>query len=195
MTSVVWEDGAVDHDATRWDERYRTVDAIVPRMPEAIERDDALQRLVPRAGRAVDVACGPGAQALWSALRGLDVVALDVSRVAIDLLADAATRLGVADRIDARVTDLDDGLPEDLTGLDLVVCQRFRDPRLYAAVVDRLRPGGLAIVTVLSEVGCDDPGAFHAVAGELSSAFTTPETEILHHHEGGGLASIVVRRR
>lgn len=195
MTSVVWEDGVVDQDAARWDERYRSADAVVPRMPEAIEHDDALQQLVPIAGRAVDIACGPGAQALWTALRGLDVVALDVSGVAIDLLADAATRLGVADRIDARVTDLDDGLPEDVTDLDFVVCQRFRDPRLYAAVIGRLRSGGVAIVTVLSAVGCDDPGAFRAGAGELSSAFTTPETDMLHHHEGGGLASVVVRRR
>lgn len=185
----------MDQDAARWDQRYRNLGATEPQVPEAIEHDDALQQLVPVAGRAVDIASGAGAQALWAALRGFDVVALDVSPVAIDLLAGAATRLGLADRIDARVTDLDDGLPEDLTDLDLVVCQRFRDPRLYRSVVDRLRSGGVAIVTVLSVVGSDGHGAFRADAGELESAFTTPGTDVLHHHEGDGIASIVVRRR
>ena len=133
---------------------------------------------------------------LWLAARGLQVTALDASGVAIELLGVAATASELADRVDARTVDLDDGLPDDLCDLDLVVCQRFRDSLLYAPMIDSLGQGGIAIVTVLSSVGVDSPGPFHAPPGELTATFGAEERcEILHHHEGGGVAHIVVRRR
>jgi len=49
---------------------------------------------------------------------------------------------------------------------------------------------------VLSSVGADDPGPFHAPASELSIAFGADERcEILHQFEGDGVADVVVRRR
>jgi hypothetical protein len=84
----------------------------------------------------------------------------------------------------------------DLDDLDLVVCQRFRDPNLYRPIIDRLRSGGVAVLTVLSSVGAHDPGPFHAPAGELPIAFGADERcEILHQFEGDGIAHVVVRRR
>jgi hypothetical protein len=78
----------------------------------------------------------------------------------------------------------------------VIVCQRFRDPALYAPMIDRLHPGGIAIVTVLSTVGSTDPGPFHAPAGELSETFGSDERcEILHSWEGEGVAHLVARRR
>jgi SAM-dependent methyltransferase len=152
--------------------------------------------VLPGSGRCLDIASGTGAVSLWLAQQGLEVTALDLSDVAIGRLEAAATASGLSDRIDARTVDLDQGLPEDLADLDLIVCQRFRDPALYRPIVDRLRPGGLAVVTVLSGVGADDPGPFHAPAGELSIAFGSDERcEILREFEGGGVAHVVVRRR
>ena len=182
-------------DARRWDERYSTVTRIDAEPPEVLQRWPHLTSLVPMSGRCVDVACGPGSVTMWMAARGLDVVALDASAVAIDLLRAAASSAGWDDRIDARIIDLDDGLPDDLDDLDLIVCQRFRDPVLYPVVIDRLRAGGVAIITVLSTVGASEPGAFHAAPGELDVAFTNDRCEILHHNEDGGVAHVVIRRR
>lgn len=183
-------------DGRRWNERYEASPAPSPRAPEALDRWPELAALVPVSGRCLDVACGTGAVSLWLARRGLEVTALDVSDVAIDRLEAAATASGLSDRIDARTVDLDQGLPEDLADLDLVVCQRFRDPALYRPIVDRLRAGGLVVVTVLSSVGADEPGPFHAPTGELAIAFGADERcEILHRSEGGGVADVVVRRR
>ena len=183
-------------DGRRWDERYATTTHAEARPPEAIERWPDLGSSLPTTGRCLDIASGPGAVALWFARNGLEVTALDASTVAIELLRAAAAEAGVADRIDARTVDLDDGLPADLGEFDLIVCQRFRDPQLYARIVDLLRRGGVAIVTVLSSVGNTDPGPFHAPPGELSAAFGDDERcELLRSHDGEGVAHVVARRR
>lgn len=186
----------MDDDATRWDERYRDSDLAEARPPDVLlEHPDLIAR-IPAEGRAVDIACGTGPQSLWLADRGLQVAALDVSPVAIVLTIAAAQRAGLSDLVDAQVTDLDHGLPADLTDLDVVICQRFRHPNLYASIVERLRPGGLAVVTVLSSVGLEgDPGPFHAPPGDLRDAFTRDDTDILLDVEADGLASIVLIRR
>ncbi len=181
-------------DGRRWDERYSTTGPIEAQAPEVVHRWPELSSLVPTTGRCVDVASGPGPVTLWLAERGLEVTALDASVVAIDLLQTAAAAAGCADRVDARVIDLDDGLPDDLHDLDLIVCQRFRDPALYPAFIDRLRGGGVAMITVLSTVGVSEPGPFHAPPGELRVAFTNGRCEILHQSEDAGIAHVVIRR-
>lgn len=183
-------------DRRRWDERYAATTQVEARQPEAIECWPDLASLLPATGRALDIASGPGAVTLWLAGKGFEVIALDTSGVAIQLLLNAAATAGVADRVDARIIDLDDGLPADLGEFDLIVCQRFRDPQLYAPVIELLRHGAIAIVTVLSSVGIADPGPFHARPGELSAAFGADERcELLQAHEGDGVAHVVVRRR
>lgn len=183
-------------DAARWNERHAAASGSSPTAPEVVEHWPELDSILPASGRAADVACGPGAVSLWLADRGLRVTALDVSDVAIGLLESQAIASGLAGRIDARTIDLDHGLPADLDGLDLVVCQRFRDPALYPAMVERLVVGGIAVVTVLSEVGAAAPGPFHAPAGELSTAFGGDGgCEIIRQFEGAGVAHVVVRRR
>ena len=183
-------------DGSRWNERYATTSVVVPRPPEVLEQWPALAALLPTTGRCVDVASGPGAATLWLADRGLEVTAIDASSVAIDLLTRAAAAAGSVDRIDARVVDLDDGFPDDLGNLDAVVCQRFRDPSLYGPMTALLRPGGLAIVTVLSSVGATEPGPFHAPAGELSNTFgADTRCKIIHEQESDGVAHLVFMRR
>lgn len=179
-------------DAARWNDRYRAASPSGPLAPEPLaERADLLE-LVPTAGLAIDIACGLGRQSLWLARRGLHVVALDVSPVAVDLLITAAAEAELSHLIDARVTDLDDGLPPEPSAADVIVCQRFRQPALYPQIAERLAAGGIAIVTVLSQTGADTPGPFHAPPGELVEAFA--ELDLLYASEGDGVATIVARR-
>ena len=192
----------MDDDRIRWDERYRLVADesgtaaadVVPRRPEILAWFPDLVRRLPTSGRALDLACGTGAVTLWLAARSLRVAALDVSPVAIDILEAAARDAGLEPLVDARVTDLDTGIPDDLVDLDLIVCQRFRDPALYPALPEHLRPGGLALVTVLSTVGADAPGPYHAPAGELLGAFTGDGCTVIAHDERDGVASIALHR-
>ncbi len=182
-------------DAIRWDERHRRAATPTPRAPEPLDDRADLEALIPRSGTALDVACGTGSQALWLAERGLHVVAIDVSPVAIATLRAAATDLGLAGRIDAGTVDLDAGLPSNPRTVDVIVCRRFRDPALYPRFVERLAPRGIGVVTVLSRVGGDAAGSHQAPAGELSAAFARPELEVLHDVEHDGIATVVFRRR
>ncbi len=181
----------MDRDRTRWDERYRGVALADPRPPDALVAagEDAA---APDRGRVLDVACGLGPVARWAAGRGLDVVALDVSEVAVSTLRTAPE----THRIDARRVDLDDGLPEGLGTFDLVVCQRFRGVDLLRTLPGAVAPGGLLVVTVLSEVGAGAPGPFHAPAGELQDVLDEPcrGWRTIHRSEGDGEASVVLRR-
>ncbi|GAA4812576.1 class I SAM-dependent methyltransferase [Actinomycetospora chlora] len=167
-------------DRERWDARYAGLGPGEPGPPDALlGRED----LLPAAGRALDVACGRGTVAVWLARRGLEVDAVDVSPVALDvgraLAGDSPVRWIAA--------DLDAGLP--VTGpYDVVVCQRFRDPALYPALAGLLAPGGLLVVEVLSAVG-DAGGPFRAEPGELLAAFG--HLDVVHQAEGRGRASVI----
>lgn len=100
------------------------------------------------AGRALDVGCGEGADAVWLARRGWSVTGLDVSKVALDRAAGHAADAGVA------VTWLHSGLVEaDLPGgsFDLVSAQYpalLRTPGQDAerALLAAVAPGGVLIV-------------------------------------------------
>lgn len=144
------------------------------------------EQIVPVVGAALDVACGRGAVAVWLAHRGLTVDAVDVSPVALAAARPAGPSVRWIEH------DLDAGLPEACTGpYAVVVCQRFRDPALYPALRARLAPGGLLVITVLSEVG-DGPGPFRARPAELPAAFT--DLSVLVHRERDGEASLVAVR-
>jgi SAM-dependent methyltransferase len=183
-----------DDDRARWDERYAgrpPTDVGEVGVPSAFAD---LADLVPVEGSALEVACGDGRGAVWLADRGLDVLALDVSPEAVRLARDLADRAGVAARCLMEVIDLDDGLP---TGppADVVLCHLFNDPALDDALVERLAPGGMLLVAVLSEVGAA-PGRFRAAPGELRRRFGGDERlVVLDDAESAGVSRLVARRR
>ncbi len=146
--------------------------------------------LLPEHGTALDVACGTGRGSVALAERGLSVLGVDVSGVAIGLAVERAERSGVSGRCQFLVHDLDHGLPEG-EPVDLIVCYLFRDPALDQALLQRLKPGGTLAIACLSEVGAA-PGRFRAAAGELISAFG--DLEIQADGEGNGNAWLIGRR-
>lgn len=173
-------------DRFDWDTTYRGYEVAVgePRLPDvfAAHRD-----VLPATGTALDLACGTGTGSVWLARRGLRVWGVDVSPVAIGHAAALAARYDVADRCRFDVVDLDDGLPAGPL-VDVVLCHRFRDPALYRPISERLSPGGILAICVLSEVGAA-PGRFRARPGELDGAFR--ELEAVGGHEGGGQAWLI----
>src|SRR4051794_1867800 len=136
--------GVAAHTA-EWDARYR-------------ERDGAMWsgrpngRLVAEVaaltpGRALDVGCGEGADAIWLAQRGWTVAAVDISEVAIGRARQAAELAGVA--VDWVCADV---LREPFTprSFDLVSLQYPALPKragnaAVRAVLDTVNTGGLLL--------------------------------------------------
>lgn len=128
-----------DDDRIKWDARYREAGAD-PGAPSTVLT--ALDPLLPRRGRALDLAGGAGRHALWLARRGLDVTLADISEVGLGIARSAAAREGLALRTVA--VDLDrDPLPGG--PWDLILIFHFLDRRL-AAYAEELAPGGYLVI-------------------------------------------------
>jgi thioredoxin reductase/SAM-dependent methyltransferase len=111
--------------------------------------DELTDRRVP-VGRALDLGCGAGADAIWLAEQGWQVTGLDISAAALEQGTMAARAAGVADRISWVRHDLADGLPDgewDLVAAAYlhspVEFERDRALRLAAAAV---APGGSLMI-------------------------------------------------
>jgi len=135
-----------------------------------------------KAGRALDLACGAGRNAVWLAERGWDVTAVDRSAAAIEILLRRAAG------VDARVADLEKGefvIEEDAWDLILMCCYLQRD--LFAPAKAGVREGGVVIAIALTE-----SLRFSVRPGELKEYFRG--FEILHDYEGAGVAEIVAKK-
>lgn len=179
-----------EQDRIRWEERYRnrtTPDVSAAEIPVVFAPFEAE---FPTQGRALDLACGPGAASVWLARRGLDVWGLDISATAIDQARELAAQAGVGERCQFDVVDLDGGLPGG-PPVDVVMCHRFRDSRLDRSITDRLAPGGLLGISALSVVGAG-AGRFRVQPGELTAAF--PQLEFIAAGEGDGEAWLLARK-
>lgn len=75
-----------------WDERYASTPLLWSREPNRFVADRCAT-LEP--GRALDLACGEGRNAIWLATRGWRVTAIDYSAVAIERAATLAEAAGV----------------------------------------------------------------------------------------------------
>lgn len=127
-------------DRARWDAKYagKTV-------PQELAPDEWLTRHVAglRPGRALEVACGLGHNAVWLAMQGWQVDAVDVSPVGLSLAAELAARHGQS--IHWIAADFDEFTAEN-GAYDLVVVFRFLDRRRLPGMIQAaLRPGGLLI--------------------------------------------------
>ena len=197
-------------DRLRWNQRYRQAPAGDPG-PRAFLVEAAA--FLPAGGRALDLACGRGHEAIWLAGRGFVVDALDISEAALAQGGRAATQAGVADRVRFVPADLDDGLafqpgPSEAATVggpyQLICALHFRSDVVDTAIDQALGPHGVLVATRLSVVGHspDQPGrggpgpdsAFYAVAGELLALAERHGLAVLRHEEHAGQARLVARR-
>ncbi|WP_069171996.1 SAM-dependent methyltransferase [Streptomyces griseus] len=130
-----------------WDDRYRESDRIWSGNPNTMlvrEVEDM------QPGRALDLGCGEGADAVWLARQGWRVTATDISRVALDRAAGHAVEAGVADRIDWQWHDLGATFPEGV--YDLVSAAFLHSmgdlprERILRKAASAVTPGGVLLI-------------------------------------------------
>ncbi len=134
-------------DEAFWDERYGSKAAIWSGRPNPQLVADAAD-LVP--GRALDVGAGEGADAIWLAQRGWQVVAADISSVALERGRRQAEDLGLADRIawehlDVTAAELPPG-PFDLVSAQFLHFPPEHRDAVHAALAASVAPGGTLMI-------------------------------------------------
>ncbi len=168
-----------DDAQQRWDRRYREED--VPAQPSVLLT--SLDGVLPRHGRALDVAGGAGRHAVWLARRGLDVWLVDVSPVAVGRAAAVAAAAGVS--VHASVADLTAGPPPS-GPWDLVVVFHYLQRDLFPILAAGLATDGMLVAVIATVRNLErhsrpppayllDEGEAPALAGDL---------EVVRYEEG-----------
>ncbi len=132
-------------DARGWDERYAAAPLVWSAGPNAFVEAELAG--LP-AGRALDLACGEGRNALWLAGRGWQVTAVDFSAVAVDKGRRLAERQHLDGRVDWVVGDVLT-VPLPASDLALLAYLQLAAQERRTAVRrawDALTPGGTLLV-------------------------------------------------
>jgi tellurite methyltransferase len=164
-----------------WNERYR--------LRERPEEDfDAAptplvvasaSKLVP--GKALDLACGTGRNAIWLAEHGWEVTAVDGAPAAIEMIRTRATERGL--KMNAVVANLEKGeFQIEPSHWNLIAMCYYLQRNLFEPAKRGVAPGGILVAIVhVNEPGEPD-GAHRLRPGELEKYFAG--WEILHRYEG-----------
>ena len=177
--------GNQESQREKWDQRYRTAEGF----PETALVLREYPHLLPPAGRALDLACGLGASALWLAERGFRVKAWDLSAVAIARLSALARDRGLS--LEAAVRDVI-AEPPPPGCFDLILVAHFLDRGLAPAIAAALRPGGVLFYQTfsresVSSCGPSDP-AYRLAPNELLRLF--PNLIVRAYRDEGRLGEI-----
>ncbi|MFF0268113.1 class I SAM-dependent methyltransferase [Kribbella sp. NPDC004536] len=101
-----------------WNEFYSEHEQVWSGKPNVLFAEE-VSELTP--GRALDLGCGEGADAIWLAQRGWSVTAVDISSVALGRAAEHARAAGVGERIEWEQHELGKSFPDG--EFDLVSAQ------------------------------------------------------------------------
>jgi tellurite methyltransferase len=151
-------------------------------------------------GRALDLACGTGRNALWLAAHGWRVAAVDGSPVAIETLRKEARARRL--KMETHVANLEsDEFKIEERAWSLIALCYYLQRRLFEPAKRGVMPGGILLAIVHIIAPGEEPTATRAHPGELAAYFR--DWQILHSFEGNPadsahkhpVAEIVARRR
>ncbi len=162
----------------KWNDRYGAGEQLFETPAPLVARFTADLAM----GVALDLACGPGRNALYLAERVWRVTAVDGSPIAIDILRTRAREKNL--KIDARLADLERAeFQIQPDAYDLICDCYFLERNLFPQIKSGVHPGGMAIVIVhLTDADHPQGTPTRARPGELRGYFS--DWTILHYYEG-----------
>ncbi|HEX6999881.1 MAG TPA: class I SAM-dependent methyltransferase [Gammaproteobacteria bacterium] len=167
----------------KWDERYCAGAYAARTHPTALLAD--WLPYLPR-GRALDVACGTGRNALYLARAGYRVDAVDISPVALERGRRTADERGLSVRwLEADLDEPDGALPD--ADYDLIVWVRYVNHDLMPHLLRRLRPRGHLLCE--QHLVC----ARADVAGPSGNRFRLQPNQLLHAFAPGSPDELAAR--
>lgn len=130
-----------------WEQRYAGAEPVWSGRVNA-RLAEVVADLTP--GRALDLGCGEGADAVWLAEHGWQVVAVDVAETALRRASAAARERNLLERIDFQRHDLSRSFPDGT--FDLVSAQYLHSPvhlardAVLRRALTRVNPGGVLLI-------------------------------------------------
>ena len=130
-------------------------------------------------GRALDLACGTGRNAIYLSSIGWNIIAIDI---------DPRVVPPASARLDVRIMDLEK-MPLDFedASFDLIAIIHYFQPSLFPVVRRLVRPGGIIVTSAKMT------GRFAAGPGELRGFFEG--WELIHVFEDGAISELIARKR
>ncbi|UQX11951.1 class I SAM-dependent methyltransferase [Candidatus Mycobacterium methanotrophicum] len=175
-------------DAQAWDARYGGAEPLWGVEPN---RFVAAEMSAATPGRALDVACGEGRNAIWLASRGWQAVGVDFSKQGLERAAQLARRAGVADRVDFQVVDVvHETLPAG--SFDAVIVAYLQLPQTPRRAALRNAAAAVAPGGTLLVVGHDSTNLADGVGGPQDiEVLFTPQDVVA---DLAGLTEFVVQK-
>lgn len=169
-----------------WDERYRTAELVWRAEPNRWVAEE-VAGLPP--GRAIDLACGEGRNAVWLAEQGWDATGVDFSAVGLDKGRRMAAERGVqVTWVEADVRTWEAPSPADL----VIVCYLQLPAGARRAALGHaaaaLAPGGTLLV-----VGHDRSNLEHGVGGPQDPAVLYTPEDVVDDLQASGVTVVVQR--
>lgn len=169
------------NDADKWDRIYRSGGHAGQQAATVLAEN---LHLLPVSGRALDLACGQGTNALLLARHGLETHAWDISEVVIRKLEAIATDEDINLHPEQRDVVHQ---PPPAAAFDIIVVSRFLDRQLVPALVDALRQEGLIFYQTFIRDRVDETGPanpeYRLAVNELLTLFSA--LSIIFYREEG----------
>ncbi|MDR7172053.1 SAM-dependent methyltransferase [Nocardia kruczakiae] len=135
--------------AVFWEQRYRDSDRVWSGNPNPLLVRETADL---RPGRALDLGCGEGADAVWLAGQGWQVTGVDISQTALERAAAHAERAGLGDRVVWQRHELGRTFPDG--SYDLINAQFLQSPvaldqdGVLRRAADAVAPGGTLLIVM-----------------------------------------------
>ena len=111
--------------------------------------------LLPAQGKALDLASGLGANAMFLAQHNLETHAWDISSIAIEKLKEISTSLNLD--INTEVRDVITNPPEQ-NSFDVIVVSHFLDRQIMPEIITALRENGLLFYQTFTRTRVQESG-------------------------------------
>jgi SAM-dependent methyltransferase len=156
-----------------WEERYGAMTEPTNGKPTGVLERHVTGR---KPGRALDIGCARGDDALWLARQGWSVTGVDVSQAALDIAAGRAREAGLADLVRFERHTLPETFPAGT--FDLVSAVFFHSPmdfdraRVLELAARATAPGGLLLIAAHNSAP-----KWRQPEGHDHPAFPTPQED------------------
>jgi len=142
-----------DNESDKWNAIYNSKKIAEDFSPAYVLTE--FHHLLPAQGKALDLASGPGANALFLAQHNMESHAWDISSVAIEKLKEISRSLNL--NINTEVRDVVSS-PPGANSFDVIVVSHFLDRQVMPHIISALRENGLLFYQTFTRARVQESG-------------------------------------